>query len=437
MLTGDVMTCALRELKQNPRRTLAVVSGYAITVAFLLVIAAVLLYSRVVQNITIGEAGTYFATWLPACGDIASLSEEDLAKLARGIVPEVCKSNCENCTGCNKKPIDLLNEGFIINTNTTRLLTVELAKKIGHLPTVRDASACLMFRFRDPEKSFVFAVAGLQPGSRAVSSTCCAADDLVAGDFAGGFTPGRMLVDAGFAMNHGLKPGMQFSIAGEQFTVAGTVNTMARTVKADVFMLFSEAERLINRRIHNPLAGEANIILIESRDAASHGQALKDVKVLMKGDSLLTSGCYYPAAKAAGLNTRLVHAFMLLVALATVLFSARIQWASVLERRRTIAILKAIGWKNQVVIQQLFVESLLQSLAGSLAGAVVGAALLLLLPVNALLGIDATMTGILDPVLFLLVLAFAVGSGCLTGLLPVIAVIRQRPVEALRRLPAS
>lgn len=433
MLSGDTIECALRELKQHRRRSLAVICGYAITVGFLLIMAAVLLYSRVVQNITIGEAGTYFVTWLPSCGDISSLSEEDLARLARGIIPQVCKDKCENCTGCNKKPVDILNESFIINTNTTRLLTIDLTEKIARLPTIKDASPCLMFRFRDPKTSLIFAVAGINPGSIAVSSTICHPDDLLTGNFLTGSLPGKVLVDTGFAINHGLKPGQKLTIAEEEFEIAGIVNTRARTVKSDVFMLFADAERVINRRIQNPLEREANIILIESRDAASHDQALKDVKSLMKGDSLLTSGCYYPAANALGLNTRLVWLFMLVIAAATILFAGRIQLASVIERRRNIAMLKVLGWKNQVIVAQLLLESMIQSVSGSLIGVAGGSILLVLLPVNELLGVDATMTGIFNPGLCLAVFLFAVISGTLAGLLPVMLIVRQRPYDVLRR----
>ena len=436
MISADITVCARRELRQHWRRSVAVVSGYAITIAFLTVIAAVLLYSRVVQNITIGEAGTYFATWLPACGDIASLSEEDLAKLARGIIPQVCKSNCENCTGCNKKPVDILNEGFVINTNTTRLLTIDLVEKIRSLPQVRDASPCLAFRFRDPDKNFVFILAGLHKDSIAAASTCCSEEDLVSGNFAAGFEPGKALVDIGFAGNHGLKVGQTINVAGTACEIAGIVNPAARTVKADVFMAFAAAERLVNLRIRNPLEREANIALIESRNAAVHAQAIKDVKKLMKGDSLLTSGCYFPAARAVGLNTSLVQIFMFFIALAAIMFTARIQWASVIERGRQIAILKAIGWQNRVIVLQILIESMLQSVAGSLIGLALGMGIMVTLPVNELLGIDATVTGLLDLKLFAAVSAFAVISGVLAALLPVLVVVRQRPNEILRRTQA-
>ena len=140
----DFLLCAIRELKRNKRRTLALFAGYAIAVSLLLVITAVTVFSKVHQTAVIGTTGTHFVTWLPSCGDLSSLTEEELAKLALGIIPEKCKQNCENCTGCNKKPKDILNEGFVINTNTTRLLTIDLANEINKLPGVRNASPFLM-----------------------------------------------------------------------------------------------------------------------------------------------------------------------------------------------------------------------------------------------------------------------------------------------------
>jgi putative ABC transport system permease protein len=165
-----------------------------------------------------------------------------------------------------------------------------------------------------------------------------------------------------------------------------------------------------------------------------HGKALEDVKAVMKSDSLLTTGCYFPAAKAIGLNTSLVRAFMILVAAAAMLFSARIQWASALERRRSFAILKAIGWSNRVIVLQQISEALIQSVIGSAVGLVAGLMILILLPVNELLGIDATMTGAVNPVICFSVIAFAIAAGLLAGILPVLLVVRQRPADILRRI---
>ena len=429
----DVITCVLRELRQNWRRTFAVVSGYAITVAFIIVLAAVLLYSRVVQDIVIGGTGTYFVTWLPACGDISSLTEEELANLAKGIIPAKCQEQCENCTGCNKKPYDILNEGFVVNTNTTRLLTIELAEKVAALDSLKNVSPCLMFRFRNPTNNLIFSVAGVNPQDYAVVRNCVAAGDLVEGSYLDAAQPGKILVESGFAINNGLKPGMKFSIAEEEFEISGLVRTGVRPLNPDIMMLFADAERAINKRIHNPLEKEANIILAVSHDATHHIKAMEDVKKLLKTDSLLTTGCYWPASEALGLSGRMVWGFMLIVMLGSVMFAAKIQWSAVVERYRNLAILRAIGWSSRVIAWQLLCESLFQSVVGSLVGVLIGAGLIITLPVNSLLGVDAAMTGVLNPVLAVVIIVFAVLAGLLASLFPVLRMHARSPLDDLRR----
>ncbi len=433
-MSGDILICAWRELRQNRRRAFAVISGYTITVTFIILLSAVLLYSRVVQDIMIGSTGTYFVTWLPACGDISSLTEEELAGLARGIIPAKCQDQCENCTGCNKKPYDILNEGFVINTNGTRLLTVELADKVAALDSLKSVSPGLMFRFRDPTKSLIFTVAGVNPQDYAVERNCVAASDLVEGIFLDVTQPGRILINSGFAFNNGLKTGMKFSVAEEEFTIAGLVRPGVRPINPDIMMLFADAERVINRRIHNPLEREANIILAVSRDATHHVKAMEDVKQLLKTDSLLTTGCYWPAAEALGLSARMVWGFMLMIMAGCILFAAKIQWAAVVERYRSIAILRAIGWSRLVIAQQLLCESLLQSVAGSIIGVILSFVMIEALPLNELLGLDAVMTGVFNPLLSLAVVLFAICSGALACLLPALRMGSRRPLEDLRRI---
>jgi len=403
-------------------------------VALIIVLAAVFLYSRVVQDIMIGGTGTYFVSWLPACGDLSSLTEEELADLARGIIPAVCKEQCENCTGCDKKPFDILNEGFVVNTNTTRLLSVELCEKVAALDSIKDASPCLMFRFRDEKTGLIFTAAGVYPEDYAAVRNCIAETDLVEGSFFDAAKPGKILVNSGFAFNQGLKPGMKFTISDEEFEIAGLVRPGVRPINPDIMMFFGDAERAINRRIQNPLEKEANIILAVSRDASYHIRAMDEVKKLLKTDSLLTTGCYWPASEALGLTETHIWIFISVIVAAVILFTAKVQWASVVERYRSIAILRAIGWPRRVIAWQLLYEALIQSIVGSLSGTLVGAALIYCLPINEYFGVDAAMTGVFDPLLFVVIVAFAVLSGAVVGLLPALRINSRLPLEDLRRV---
>jgi putative ABC transport system permease protein len=433
-MTGDILSCALRELRRKKLRSLAVAFSYLITVAVMLLTANLLLFSRYAENEVLAATGTHFVTYLPNCGDITTLSEQEVAELARGIIPAKCQELCKNCTGCNKKAIDILNEGFMINTNTTRLVTLELVDRIRRLATVADASGYLLFRFRDPKSGRLFAVGGFDPKSTAVATTCCSHSDLIAGAFLGSDSSGQVMLEQGYAANLGLKPGDQVVIASESFAVAGIINPGVRPGRADVYMLFADAERVINRRIRNPLFQEANIILIEAASSKLHEQAMQDVKGLVQSDALVSYGCYVPASQALGLNEKTIWLFLALVGGAAALFAAKTQISSVIERRRQLAVLKAVGWKNSVVIAQVLAEALLLAASGCIAGALIAWGALQVLPVTSLLGISADVPLILNWQLLLAIVVFAVSSGSFAGLLPAIMVVRQNPAEVLRRI---
>ncbi|OGK07376.1 MAG: hypothetical protein A2W80_02210 [Candidatus Riflebacteria bacterium GWC2_50_8] len=433
-MTRDILLCAVRELSRSKLRSTVVAISYLITVAVMLLTANLLLFSRYAENEVLASTGTHFVTYLPNCGDITTLSEQEIADLARGVIPTKCQELCKNCTGCNKKAIDILNEGFMINTNTTRLVTLDLVDKIRRLETVGDASGYLLFRFRDPRNGRLFSVGGFDPTSTAVETTCCSRSDLMAGTFVGAGMTGKVMVEQGYAANMGFKTGDHIEIASESFEIAGIINPGVRPGRAEVYMLFTDAERVINRRIRNPLFHEANIILIEAASSKLHSQAINDVKLLVQSDALVSYGCYVPAADALGLNERNIWLFLVLIGCAAVLFAVKTQISSVIERRRQLAVLKAVGWKNSVVIAQVFIESLLLALTGCIAGALVALCALQVLPLASLLGIHADVPLVFNWQLLSAIILFAVSGGAVAGLLPAIIVVRQNPAEVLRKI---
>lgn len=433
-MTRDILLCAVRELSRSKLRSTAVAMSYLITVAVMLLTANLLLFSRYAENEVLASTGTHFVTYLPNCGDITTLSEKEIADLARGVIPAKCQELCKNCTGCNKKAIDILNEGFMINTNTTRLVTLDLVDKIRRIETVGDASGYLLFRFRDPKTGRLFAVGGFDPNSTAVATTCCSRSDLIAGTFINSDSNGKVMLEQGYAANIGLKTGDQIVVASESFEIVGIINPGVRPGRADIYMLFADAERVINRRIRNPLFHEANIILIEAASSKLHDQAINDVKNIVQSDALVSYGCYVPASQALGLNEKTVWLFLALVGGAAVLFAVKTQISSVIERRRQLTVLKAVGWKNSVVIAQIFTESLLLALSGSVAGALIAWCALQVMPLTSLIGIHADVPLAFNWQLLSAIISFAVSGGAIAGLLPAIVVVRQNPAEVLRKI---
>ena len=429
----DILKLAHKELCRKKIRSLAVILGYILTIVLMVATSSILLFSRSVENQVLSSTGTHFVVYMPNCGDITSLTEEEIAKLAQGIIPEKCKELCKNCTGCNKKPIDLLNEGFIVNTNTTRLLSIELVKKISKLETVKEAYGYLLFRVRDAKTNRLFSIGGLDPDNIAVQSNCFSKADLIDGKLFSENASNSVVLEIGFASNLNLKPGAKMILANEEFTVSGIVNSGAKPGKAEVYMRFADAERIINRRITNPLFQEINVILIESKNAKLHAQAIKDVKKIVLSEAIISYGCYKPASKAMGINENSIWVFIILTFAGSIFFAMKVQLSSIIERQKDIAILKAIGWKNQVIILQILFESLIQAVAGTLGGVLIGAVILEYLPIAEWLGIETQIGKICNLEMAVILVVFTLCAGLISALIPAGYALSQRPAVVLRR----
>lgn len=106
------------------------------------------------------------------------------------------------------------------------------------------------------------------------------------------------------------------------------------------------------------------------------------------------------------------------------------QLLSVSSRMKEFAILKATGWKNRHIFENVIFESLTLGLLGALIGMGIGSFLILFLSSGAspFGGISAIITveGIIE------VIAYALGLGIIGGLYPGIKAARVRPVVVLK-----
>jgi putative ABC transport system permease protein len=131
-----------------------------------------------------------------------------------------------------------------------------------------------------------------------------------------------------------------------------------------------------------------------------------------------------------------VKAFIIIIASISILVGAlgivNTMTTSVLERRKEIGIMKAIGAKNSQVFMQFFFESGMLGLVGGLVGIVFGT----LISVGGIVGINGFIGSDLAPsVDFILIGGALLGSfvvGAVAGIVPAMNAAKQNPVEALR-----
>ena len=165
-------------------------------------------------------------------------------------------------------------------------------------------------------------------------------------------------------------------------------------------------------------------------------KALRKVRDVKEGEEDFEVST--PEASLATVNNILggVKAFIVIIAFISIFIGAlgivNTMTTSVLERKREIGIMKAVGAKNSQVFWQFFIESSLLGLFGGLVGAIIGTVIGVVgvQALNNFLGAEIGFS--ID---FLLIFITLVGSfivGGISGIVPAMNAAKQDPVEALR-----
>jgi len=323
------------------------------------------------------------------------------------------------------------DEGLWFNGVPTRLLPPDFIRKVAALHTVRDASACLLFRIRSSTQRASCLVAGVDAAHpTAVKSTSCAASDLISGRF---FNPSEQdgaLLEQAYASSQRLAPGGKVGIGEREFSIVGIVNTGVRPAKADVYITLQDAREIVCSKLESPPVDPYNLVLVEARDSNTQDQAISEVKALLKDSSISSYNCYKPAAQVMGINQKAGKLLLGAIGLSTLLLALKSQWAGMIERRRDIAILKTIGWTPRVIIALLVLESLLQALAGGILGCAAGQVLLLAGSVYGL-GVSLPWSSV-SPVAWAAACGLVLLGGLIAGVIPALYAAREWPATGMR-----
>jgi putative ABC transport system permease protein len=309
-------------------------------------------------------------------------------------------------------------------------------EKIRAVSFVADAAPYLQYRFRDPNDGHLYTVGGFDPNNAmVVGTTCCAATDVIGGRFLVSGDKGKVLLEQAYAQLRGLKVGDAVRIMDQPFTVLGVINPGIRPAKADIYMPYPEAERLVATQLPNvPLSGYANLILVEVKDSSVQDQAIREVKSQYPDLVISSYACYKPAAQARAINTTAIALLAMAIGIFTILLAMASQLSVLVERRRELGILKTLGFSNDRIMGQIVLESVLQAAAGA---AVAGLLVLPLVPGVLLRGLapmGVPVSEIRWLPIWLLAIDLSVVGGLLAGFFPALWVSRQRPSSLLRSL---
>jgi len=233
-------------------------------------------------------------------------------------------------------------------------------------------------------------------------------------------------------------PGKKLLIKDKEFQVIGVLEKQGSFLFDNMILMYdSDLEPLIGYGDNVDIIG----VKVKSKDLMD--KAKEDIEKLLRERRGVKKGeedfeVSTPDAILEQVNSVLnsVQIFIVIIASISIIVGAvgiiNTMTTSVLERKKEIGIMKAIGAKNEHIFFQFFIESGLLGFIGGLIGIIFG----LLIGYFGTLGINnfvgSTARPSLDLFLILFVLVGSFLIGAIAGIIPAMRAANQNPVEALK-----
>lgn len=163
------------------------------------------------------------------------------------------------------------------------------------------------------------------------------------------------------------RPGSTLRIKRRTLTVAGIYHTGVFFEDVGAVMQLALAQRLTNRQ------GEATTFAVQLAVGAHHDQAVRAIRRAFPGTQVIGTA---DDAERAGANGVLVRNTVSIVATLALILGglgvSNTMAMAVLERRRELALLNALGWKRSRTAALVLAEGIVTSIAGAALGLVLG-----------------------------------------------------------------
>jgi ABC-type antimicrobial peptide transport system permease subunit len=269
----------------------------------------------------------------------------------------------------------------------------------------------------------------------------------------------QAILNLAYAKRQNLAVGDTIKLGGKTFTVVGLAKTPLGGQSSDVYVKLTQLQKLSGR------VGRVNTVYVRANNSDQVGALARHIKATLPGASVTTakdladrvSGSLVDAKNLAG---KLGLALELVALLGAFLIASLLTLSSVTKRVRELGTLKAIGWRQGLVVRQVTGESLLQGLLGGVLGIAVGLIGVVLIDAFAptlratFASAEATLPGPfafgqgaptsssqtvsltahVSPGLIVLAVGLAVVGGLASGAIGGFRASRLRPADALRHL---
>ena len=267
-------------------------------------------------------------------------------------------------------------EGMVFPHSVAPIHRAEI-DRIQHVPGVHKVAEALFFWSFEP-KGFVAGL-GLDPADAFGPGRLRAA--VAVGRFIQPAESHVAVADSTYAQQQGLAVGGAVSLDGQAFTIVGLVDTTrgGQLANANLYIPLADARALAVvapqvRSVFDIQPDDANLLFIKTDQARSEEIAAQVREIL--GDKAIVSSGHSFAAELGALFA-LIDRFGLVVGILAFLFAVallvRVVAGTLWERRREVALMRAVGWQRRNIVAQLWGETLAQALAGGLVGLVLAA----------------------------------------------------------------
>ena len=232
--------------------------------------------------------------------------------------------------------------------------------------------------------------------------------------------------------------GNKITINGEDFVVIGILQKKGSfIIDGAIYMM---EDKLVDL---NNLTENVDLISVKVKNKEFIDRAKEEIEKLLRERRDVKIGeedfqVSTPESSLASVNQILsgIQVFIVLVASISIFVGAigiaNTMTTSVVERKKEIGIMKAIGARNMDIFYQFFIEAGLLGLIGGIIGIILGIGLSYLgtASLNSFLGTETQPNINSYLIVFSLLGSFFVGA--VSGIIPALNAARQNPVESLR-----
>jgi ABC-type antimicrobial peptide transport system permease subunit len=261
------------------------------------------------------------------------------------------------------------------------------------------------------------------------------------------------VLDLGYASQNDIGVGDETEVAGEEFKVVGLASAPLGGDASNVYLELGRLQELSDRE------GRVNRIQVRADSSEAVAGLAEEIARQIEGAEVVTAADLADRVggsleDADDLSSRLGAALAIVALLAAFLIATLLTLSSVQKRIRELGTLKALGWRQRLVVRQVTGESLVTGALGGVLGAALGIAGTAIIDaigptleasVEAQAGAgpfgqgnvtagstDVVLGAPVDVGLLVLAIGLALVGGLLAGAAGGLRAARLRPVEALR-----